>query len=91
MSAPLRLSRENSGGARPQNLGGGAFEGQTHTWGWRGGGGVQNRIFKNVLQFAHAVVTGLSPPGNSPPSQKGGDIPRNIAPGGGYPSNIAPL
>ena len=79
-----------SGGARPQNWGGGggAFEGQTHIL------GGQDRIFKKVLLFAHAVVTGLSPPPPPRrffPSQKGGDIPRNIAPGGEYPSNIAPL
>ena len=43
----------NSGGARPRNLGGGAFEGQTHIL------GGQVRIFKKVLLFAHAVVTGL--------------------------------
>ena len=78
-----------SGGARPQNLGG-AFEGQTHIL------GGQDRIFKKVLLFAHVVVTGLSPPpppGDSPKGgdSKGGDIPRNIAPGGEYPSNIAPL
>jgi hypothetical protein len=35
---------------------GGAFEGQTHIL------GGQDRIFKKVLLFAHAVVTGLSPP-----------------------------
>ena len=40
--------------------------------------GGQDRIFKKVLLFAHAVVTGLSPPpGDSLPSQKGGDNPRN--------------
>ena len=33
---------------------GGAFEGQTHN-----GGGGQNRIFKKVLLFSHAVVTKL--------------------------------
>jgi hypothetical protein len=55
---------------------GGAFEGQTRIL------GGQDRIFKKVLLFAHAVVTGLSPP------------PRRFAPlseGGEYPSNIAPL
>jgi hypothetical protein len=42
----------------------GAFEGQTHIW-----GGGEDIIFKKVLLFAHAVVTGLlSPPGDSPPS-----------------------
>ena len=66
--------------------GGGAFEGQTHIW-----GGGQDRTFKKVLLFAHAVVTGLLfPPGDSPPSQKGAiflgippledEYPRNIAP-----------
>ena len=75
---PLAGNTRVSGGARPQNWGGGAFEGQTHILGGK------DRIFKKVLLFAHAVVTGLSPPppppGVSPPSQKGGDIPRNIAP-----------
>ena len=55
------------GGARPQNLGGGAFEGQTHIW-----GAGQDRIFKKVLLFAHAAVTGLCPPPRRfTPSQKG--------------------
>ena len=54
-------------------FGGGAFEGQTHIL------GGQDRIFKKALLFAHAVVTGLSPPPQEiPPSQKRGDIPRNI-------------
>ena len=61
-------------------LGGGAFEGQTHIW----GGGGQDIIFKKVLLFAHAFVTGLLPP---PPQEirplsKGGDIPRNTIPEG---------
>ena len=46
--------------------GGGAFEGQTHIL------GGQDRIFKKVLLFAHAIVTGLlSPPGDSPPLKRG--------------------
>ena len=54
-------------------IGGGAFEGQTHIL------GGQDIIFKKVLLFAHAVVTGLLSP---PPRRfaKGGDIPRNTAP-----------
>jgi hypothetical protein len=57
---------------------GGAFEGQTHIL------GGQDRIFKKVLLFAHAVVTGLlsPPPQEIRPLSKGGDIPRNTAPGG---------
>jgi hypothetical protein len=80
----------NSGGARPRNLGGGAFEGQTHIL------GGQDRIFKKVLLFAHAVVTGLlSPPGDSPPSQippPADEYPRNIAPPpeGGMPQEYRP-
>ena len=64
-------------------LGGGAFEGQTHIF-LGGGGAGQDRIFKKVLLFAHAVVTGLLPPPPSrfAPLSKGGDIPRNTAPGG---------
>ena len=62
-----------SGGARPQNfffLGGeGHLRGKLIFW-----GGGQDIIFKKVLLFAHAVVTGLSPPpsGDSPPA---GDSP----------------
>jgi hypothetical protein len=67
-----------SGGARPQNWGGGHLRGKLIF-----GGGGQRRIFKKVLLFAHAVVTKLSPP----PFQKGGGIPRNIE----YPRNISPL
>jgi hypothetical protein len=57
---------------------------QTRQWrrkasefGWAFGGqtrilGGQDRIFKNVLLFAHAIVTGLlSPPGDSPPLKRG--------------------
>ena len=79
-----------SGGARPQNLeggGGGAFEGQTHIF------GGQDIIFKKVLLFAHAVVTGLlspSPPGDSPPSQKGPIFLGIPPPADEYPTNIAP-
>ena len=61
-------------------LGGGAFEGQTHIF-WGG----QDIIFKKVLLFAHAVVTGLlspPPPQEIRPPLKRGDIPRNTAPGG---------
>ena len=55
----------------------GAFEGQTHIL------GGQDRIFKKVQLFAHAAVTGLlSPPQEIRPLSKGGDIPRNTAPGG---------
>jgi hypothetical protein len=65
----------------------GAFEEQTHIL------TGPDKIFKKVLLFAHAVVIRLlpPPPGDSPPSQKGGDIPRNIAPVGEYPRNIAPI
>ena len=83
----IRFHYTDSGGARPHYFGG-AFEGKTHIW-----GGGQDRIFKKVLLFAHAIVTGLlSPPspGDSPPSQKraiflgipplGDEYPRNIAP-----------
>ena len=56
---------------------GGAFEGQTHIL------GGQDRIFKKVVLFAHAVVTGLSPPPRRFASlSKGGDIPKNTVPGG---------
>jgi hypothetical protein len=41
----------HSGGARPQNLGG-HLRGKLIF-----GGGGQDRIFKKVLLFAHAVVT----------------------------------
>ena len=72
-----------SGGARQF---GGAFEGQTHIL------GGQDRIFKKVLLFAHAVVTGLlsPPPGDSPPSQKGAIFLGIPPPGDEYPRNIAP-
>jgi hypothetical protein len=63
----------------------GAFEGQTHIL------GGQDRIFKKVLLFAHAVVTGLlSPSGDSPPSQKGAIFLGIPPPGDEYPRNIAP-
>jgi hypothetical protein len=69
----------------------GAFEGQTHIF----FGGGQDRIFKKVLLFAHAVVTFRRFRGGaiflriSPP---GGEYPRNIAPQWGeYPRNIAPF
>jgi hypothetical protein len=52
----LHISILRSGGARPQNLGG-HLRGKLIYW-----GGGQDRIFKKVLLFAHAVVTGLSPP-----------------------------
>jgi hypothetical protein len=54
-----------SGGARPQNLGG--------IWGANSYFGGQDRIFKKVLLFAHAVFTGLlsPPPGDSPPLKRG--------------------
>jgi hypothetical protein len=53
-------------------LGGGGI------WGANSYFGGQDRIFKKVLVFAHAFFTGLSPPpGDLPPSQKGGNIPRN--------------
>jgi hypothetical protein len=82
---PSNILSHSSGGARPQNLGGGAFEGQTHIF------GGQDRIFKKVLLFAHAVVTGrLSPPGDSPPSQKGAIFLGIPPPGDAYPRNIAP-
>ena len=56
----------------------GAFEGQTHIF------GGQDIIFKKVLLFSHAVVTGpLSPPRRFAPLSKGGDIPRKTVPGGG--------
>ena len=47
---------------------GGSFEGQTHIL------GGQDIIFKKVLLFAHAVVTGLSPPPQKirPPLRGGG-------------------
>jgi hypothetical protein len=66
-------------------------------------GGGEDRIFKKVLLFAHAVVTGLlsPPPMRFAPSQKGAiflgipppgdEYPRNIAQRGEYPRNIAPL
>jgi hypothetical protein len=61
---------------------GGAFEGQTHIL------GGQDRIFKKVPLFAHAVVTGhLSPPRRL---SKGGDIPRNSAPRGTNILGISP-
>ena len=65
---------------------GGAFEGQTHIL------GGQDRIFKKVLLFAHAVVTGLlSPPQEiRPPSQKGAIFLGIPPPGDEYPRNIAP-
>jgi hypothetical protein len=64
----------------------GAFEGQTHIF------GGQDRIFKKVLLFSHAVVTGpLSPPGDSPPSQKGAIFLGIQSPGEEYPRNIAPF
>ena len=65
---------------------GGAFEGQTHIL------GGQDIIFKKVLLFAHAVVTGLlsPPPGDSPPSQKGAIFLGIPPPGDEYPRNIAP-
>ena len=76
MANIVKMTR--SDGARPQNLGGGAFEGQTHIL-----GGWQDIIFKKVLLFAHAVVTELlSPPRRFAPLSKGADIPRNTAPGG---------
>ena len=65
-SHPVALTRQASelGGG---GGGGGAFEEQTHIC--RGG---QDIIFKKVLLFAHAVVTGLlSPPGDSPPLKRG--------------------
>jgi hypothetical protein len=41
-------------------------------WGANSYFGGQDRIFKNVLLFAHAVVTRLlSPPGDSPPLKRG--------------------
>ena len=62
------FKHKTSGGARPQNLGGG-----------------QDRIFKKVLLFAHAVVTGLLPPprgtnilGILPPPE--GRMPQEYAP-----------
>jgi hypothetical protein len=67
----------------------GAFEGQTRIL------GGQDRILKKVLLFAHAVVTGLSPP--PPPreirplSEVGGGDSYEYRPGGEYPTNIAPL
>jgi hypothetical protein len=42
--------------------------------------GGQDRSFKKVLLFAHAVVTGL--PQEIRPLSKGGNIPWNTAPGG---------
>ena len=67
--------------------GGGAFEGQSHIL-----GGGQDIIFKKVLLFAHAVVTGLlSPhPGDSPPSQKGAIFLGILPTGDEYPRNIPP-
>jgi hypothetical protein len=65
---------------------------------WGGGGiwgansyfGRQHIIFKKVLLFAHAFVTGLSPspPRRFAPLSKGGEYPRNIAPPLGYSSLI---
>ena len=62
--------------------GGGAFEGQTHIL--RG----QDRFLPMPLSQDFCPP----PPGDSPPLSKGGDIPRNTAPGGRpgeCPRNIA--
>ena len=69
-----------------QNLGGGGeFEGQTHIL------GGQDRIFKKVQLFVHAVVTGLfSPPRRFAPLSKGGDIPRPYRPRGTNILGISP-
>jgi hypothetical protein len=61
-----------------------------------GGGGhlMGKLIFGGALLFAHAVVTWLSPPGDSPapPLSKRNIYPRNIAPMGRIPyRNIAPF
>ena len=62
-----------------------SFEGKTHIL------GAQDRIFEKILLFADAVVTGLlSPPGDSPPFQKGAIFLGIPPPGDEYPSNIAP-
>jgi hypothetical protein len=60
----------------------GAFEGQIHIF-FLGRG--QDRILKNVLLFAHAVVTKLSPP----PTKKGEGRYSVIS--GEYLRYIAPL
>jgi hypothetical protein len=54
--------------------------------------GGQDRIFKKVMLLicpcrCHRT---FAPPGDSPPSQKGGDIPRNIAPLGENIPGISP-
>jgi hypothetical protein len=61
-------------------------------WGANSYFGGQDRIFKKVLLFAHAVVTGLlsPPPGDSPPSQKGAIFLGIPPPGDEYLRNIAP-
>jgi hypothetical protein len=55
-------------------------------------GGGQDRIFKKVLLFAHAVVTGLlsPPPRRFAPSQKGAIFLGIPPPGDEYPRNIGP-
>jgi hypothetical protein len=66
---------------------GGDLRGKLIFW-----GGGQDRIFKKVLLFAHAVVTGLlsPPPGDSPPSQNGAIFLGIPPPGDEYPRNMAP-
>jgi hypothetical protein len=78
---PLRNALTFSGGAKPQNWGGGGdLRGKLTFWG-------QDNIFKKTLLFAHAFVTGHStppPPGDSLPPFKMGAIflGINLAPGG---------
>ena len=78
-----------SGGARPQNLWWGRICG-ANTYFFLGGG---DRIFKMILLFAHAVVTGLSRHPQeirTPPLKRGAIFLRISPPGGEYPRNIAP-
>jgi hypothetical protein len=67
-----------SGGARPQNLGGAAFEGQTHIL----GGKIEFLKRYCYLPMPLSQDFCLPPPRRFAPLSKGGDIPRNTASGG---------